>query len=65
LPKPANVKLSVFDINGREISILVDEKLNAGFYSETWNGGGYSSGIYFYSIVTDEFSETKKMVLLK
>ncbi|HEY5533342.1 MAG TPA: YCF48-related protein [Ignavibacteria bacterium] len=57
--------LKVFDILGREVTTLVNEKLNPGTYEVDWNASQYSSGIYFYQLRAGEFSETKKLILLK
>lgn len=61
----SQVKLVVFDISGREVSTLVHEQLNAGNYEVIFNGNNQSSGIYFYCLITESFTETKRMVLLK
>jgi len=50
---------------GNEVATLVNEKQNAGSYEVDFNGSNYSSGIYFYKLQTDNFSETKKMTLIK
>ncbi len=63
--KPEHVKLSVFDISGREVSILLNGRMNAGSYTYDFNASNLSSGIYSYRIVTANFTETKKMVLVK
>ncbi|MDQ3019122.1 MAG: T9SS type A sorting domain-containing protein [Bacteroidota bacterium] len=60
-----NVKLIVYDISGKEIEILVDEKLNAGSYEVQFNGANLSSGVYFYKITNGNYADTKKMFLLK
>jgi flagellar hook assembly protein FlgD len=65
LPEPAHVAIEVYDILGRRMQTLVREKKQAGYHSVVWNADGYSSGIYFYRIKAGEYSETKKMVLLK
>jgi hypothetical protein len=65
IPKSSYVKLIIYDVLGREITTLVNEKLNAGRYEVDWNGSGYPSGVYFYKLRTDEFTDVKKMVLLK
>jgi hypothetical protein len=66
IPKnTSQVKLTVFDITGKIISTLVEEKLNAGTYKADFYGEGLSSGIYFYKLETSEFTETKRMVLIK
>ena len=59
------MKLIVFDILGREIETLVNEKLSAGTYEATFNASQYPSGVYFYRLTADGFNETKKMILLK
>ena len=61
----SNVKLVVFDLTGREVETLVNSMLTAGNYEVRWDASRYSSGIYFYSIRTDNFQETKRMVLVK
>jgi len=65
IPKSSNVKISAFDITGKEIEVLVNEKLNAGTYQTGWNGSSYSSGVYFYRLETENFTETKRMLLIK
>jgi len=65
LPKSSFTTLIVYDALGREVAILVNEKLNAGSYEETWNATNFSSGIYFYRLESDNFTETKKMILIK
>jgi hypothetical protein len=65
ISKLSYVKLTVFDIRGREIETLVNTRLIPGTYGVEWDGSNYSSGVYFYNITADEFSDTKKMVLIK
>ena len=65
IPSGGLIKLAVYDILGREIETLVNENLAAGSYSVNWNASNYPSGIYFYRIETSNFTETKKMVLIK
>ena len=65
LPKNEFVKLVLFDILGREIQTLVNEKQSAGTYETTFNASQYPSGVYFYNLTTEEFSETKKMLMIK
>lgn len=57
--------LKVFDMTGREIQQLVNENLTAGSYEVTFNAGNLNSGVYFYVLKTNEFSETKKMMFVK
>jgi hypothetical protein len=65
LNKSSNVKLIVYDILGKEIASLVNEKLNAGSYEVDWLASDYPSGVYFYKLVSEDFVDVKKMVLLK
>jgi hypothetical protein len=59
------VTLKVYDILGREVVTLINEKLQPGTYETEWNGSASSSGVYFYTLITDGYSETKKMMLQK
>jgi hypothetical protein len=59
------VVLRVYDILGKEIETLVNEKLNPGTYEVTFDASKYPSGVYFYRLITDNFTDTKRMILLK
>jgi photosystem II stability/assembly factor-like uncharacterized protein len=59
------VKIIVYDIMGREVQTLVNERLQLGTYEVTFDGSTLNSGIYFYRMKTEGFSETKKMLLIK
>jgi hypothetical protein len=59
------VKLKVYDATGREAAVLVDAEMNAGTYEIEWDASGYPSGIYFYKLETNGFTDTKKMILMK
>ena len=65
IPKSSYIKIIIFDILGKEIATLVNEKLSAGSYLVDWLAINYPSGVYFYKFITDEYVDTKKMVLLK
>jgi predicted esterase len=65
LPKNSFVKLVVYDALGREVEILVNEKQSPGNYEATFNASQNPSGVYFYRLTTDGFSETKRMILIK
>jgi len=66
LPKEANISLVIFDLLGREVAILVSEKLPAGTYTRQWNAEGLSSGVYFCRLQAGaEFVQTKKLLLLR
>jgi hypothetical protein len=57
--------LKIYDITGREIQTLVNDKLNPGTYEVTFDGSNYASGVYFYQLKTGDFVTTKKLILLK
>jgi hypothetical protein len=59
------VKLSVYDMLGEEVAVLVNKNLQAGKYDVQWNGTNYSSGIYFYKLVAGGNVVTRKMILSK
>jgi len=59
------VQIKIFDILGREISTLVNEQLKPGTYEVDWNAANYPSGVYFYKLITDGFTETRKAILIK
>lgn len=70
ISQAGNVKINIFDISGRLIKQLINEQIDAGEYSTIWdgrdnNGKKVSSGIYFYQIISGEFIQSKKMILLK
>lgn len=65
LPKKSFVGIIIYDALGKEIAILVNEQLNAGTYEVDWNASNYPSGVYYYRLLAGDFSETKKMVLIK
>lgn len=65
IPKSSFVTLKVFNIMGKEISRLVNENLSPGVYSFDFNAEDLASGIYFYKLTAGEFSEVKKMTMLK
>ena len=62
---PSNVKLVIYNMTGKEVATLVNEKLSSGSYEVNFNGGNLSSGVYYYRLQVDGFSETKKMSLIK
>ena len=65
LPKSGYVTLKVYDVLGKEVMTLVNEAKNAGNYSVEFNASNLSSGMYFYKINVNGFSEVKKMMLVK
>lgn len=65
IPENTNVILKIYDLMGREVSTLVNEKQEAGTYSVNFEAAGLSSGMYIAKLITDSFSKTMKMQLLK
>ncbi len=59
------VSLKVFDVLGREIATLVNERKSPGTYEVEWNAGNVSSGVYFYRLQSGKYIETKKLMVLK
>ena len=65
IPKESNVTIKVFDILGEEVMTLVNEKQEAGSYDVDFDGSNLVSGIYIYQMQAGEFSNTKKMLIIK
>jgi hypothetical protein len=65
LPVASEVKLEVYDVLGKKIATLVNERQSAGSYQVVWNASGLSSGTYFYRLQAGTFVETKKMMLVR
>ena len=65
LPNAGDVSISVFNVLGQEVMTLVDGHMEAGVHQVQFDGSAMASGMYFYRINTENFSETKKMVMLK
>lgn len=70
LPEPARVDLSIYDIRGRLVNTLLKSRIDAGYHSLVWDGTDrfgkqVSSGIYIYTIKVDEYSRSRRMLLLK
>lgn len=65
IPKAGNVKLTVYDILGKEVSTLVNNFLNAGEYNFQFNASNLASGIYLYRLESTNFVKTNKMLLMK
>lgn len=65
LATPEHVSLRVYDILGRQVATLIDEKQNAGAYEVPFNASSVASGVYFYRIEAGSFIQTKSMVLIK
>ncbi|HWQ81040.1 MAG TPA: T9SS type A sorting domain-containing protein [Ignavibacteria bacterium] len=64
-PKYTHVLLTVYDALGRKVADLIDDNIQSDWHTYTWEAAGLSSGLYFYRLTAGDFSETKKMVLIK
>jgi plastocyanin len=65
IPRTAFTRVTVYDIIGNELVNLVNENLQAGRYTVTWDAANYPSGVYLYKIVSGGYTVTKKMMLIK
>ncbi|MGA2668064.1 MAG: T9SS type A sorting domain-containing protein [Ignavibacteria bacterium] len=59
------VKIVVYDIIGREVAVLFNDKLSPGTYTFKWSADAVASGVYFYKLTAGDFSDVKKLILLK
>jgi photosystem II stability/assembly factor-like uncharacterized protein len=65
LPKTNDVILSIYNLLGQNVAILVNEQQIAGHHQIEWDASGYASGVYYYRIEAGEFQDVKKMILLR
>jgi hypothetical protein len=65
LPFKSSITIKIFDILGNEVETLVNEEKDVGYYQISFNASELSSGIYFYTLQTENYLVTKKMILLK
>ncbi|MFI5253082.1 MAG: YCF48-related protein [Bacteroidota bacterium] len=65
IPVTANVSLTIFDLLGREVATLLDERKEPGYYEVKWNASNFASGVFFYRLQVDKFVQTRKLVFLK
>jgi len=65
LPESGEVTLQVFDLLGREVAMLVQDRMDAGYHKITFDASSMASGIYIYRLVSGKFSSTRKMLLIK
>ncbi len=65
IPKSGNITLKVYNMEGKELAVIINENLQIGNYSVKFNGSNLPSGIYFYQLRSDDFISTKKMTLIK
>jgi hypothetical protein len=65
IPAACHVTLNIYDVSGRKVSTLLDERQEPGTRTLTWDGGSLPSGLYFYRLEAGEFQATRKMLLLR
>ncbi|MGH2575330.1 MAG: T9SS type A sorting domain-containing protein, partial [Ignavibacteria bacterium] len=59
------IRLSIFDVLGREVATLVNEQLKPGTYEVDFDASKLTSGVYYYKLIAGNFTETKKMLMIK
>jgi len=65
LPTDAKISIVVYNLQGSEVSTLINEYYNAGYYSINWDASNHASGIYFVKMISDNYSDTQKLMLVK
>ena len=65
IQKSSDVKISIYNILGQEVKILVNKNMQPGEYKVAFDASDLASGVYFYKLESSSYTETKKMVLIK
>jgi len=65
IPEAGNITVDIFNVAGQKVDTLVNDFMDAGTHSVVWDGSSNSSGVYFYTVTSGEFSKTMKMTLLR
>lgn len=65
LPKATLVQITIYDLLGREVDVIVNQFMTAGRYKADWDATNFASGVYFYKIEAGSFVDRKKMIVLK
>jgi len=65
LPEKSFVTMKIYDITGKEISVLVNDYKEAGRHEVQWDGSRLASGVYFYRITAQNYSAIKRMLMIK
>lgn len=65
VPKRSNVRIKIFDVVGKEVITVADKEFEPGIFNQNFNAEGLTSGIYFYRMESDGFSQTGKMMFLR
>jgi flagellar hook assembly protein FlgD len=65
LPIQSDVTITIYNMQGRQVSTLIDGNMEAGYHSVVWNADAQASGVYFVKMMTSEFTKTQKLMLVK
>ena len=65
LPIESDVTLSIYNLQGREVTTLISSNMDAGYHSAKWNANANSSGVYFVKMIAGEYVSTQKLMLVK
>ena len=65
VPENSNVKITIYNAVGKEVAVLVNDQFTPGYYNYSWNASNLASGVYFYEMITDNFRQVSKMMLMK
>jgi Secretion system C-terminal sorting domain/Cytochrome c552 len=65
IPETSDVQITIYDMVGNTVEVLVNDNLNAGYHTYTWNASNHASGIYFLQMTTSKFTSVNKMLLVK
>lgn len=65
IPNDGLVTLKIYDMLGKEVATLVNEVKTAGTFDVQWNASGLPSGVYFYKLTSNNFTDVKRMILMK
>jgi len=65
IPKTSYIRITIFDVLGQEITKIVNQEMNPGSYKIDWDASNYPSGVYFYKMEAGEFTDSKKMILIR
>ena len=65
IPVDSKVSLSIYNLQGREMSMLINDNIDAGYYTVVWDANTYASGVYFVKMIAGEYVKTQKLMLVK
>tara|TARA_Y100000996_G_C21970998_1_gene416428 strand:- start:2 stop:454 length:453 start_codon:yes stop_codon:yes gene_type:complete len=65
VPTESLVSIGIYDVTGRNVQMLVNNNYQPGYYSISWDGSGHSSGVYFVKMVSGNYVESQKLMLIK